>query len=718
MESKIKGKHEGPHFTHYQCVDLKAIKGKTIDIRLGPEPSTGRNNNSIEASHSSASNSSKGSGSRRNSLDDAQTSTGKDDSNSPKKNRVIMKGRFEVEDSSHQSVNQSAHSLQNSNMVEADEKSAFDHKTSPFATFILHDHKKSHHQKLLQTFQPKKSFANNWHHLGKASKERPSPQLQPLANVRRRTSQKKSSGGGKDLTKSLSSETKGLTRRAITALLQSGSKKRGADTDYILHMILLACRDNFEERACLLAHIAFSIALPEALSIGEHTPIPQIFVPNPNSHILTKKPFRPLIKRILLTAIYMKHCHLLEMLLSLPIINANDPIFGRPGKKSLFPTWLACAASVGLVGTVKYMLSNCTPNGFQNKYKYLGILDYLFISCQNPHNQICNKNSRDSSGNDVAADEALLGKCSRNSWLLSRIFIKMGVTSSGISSEDMKKLQKFATYGRISRQRAETLSEPPQSKSSKNRIPSINNAKAAKNRAYNLNDAKMSSGRILLKQPIFPIDCAVYFGYFDLFSLYKSNDKHAVDKMLDRNTFTMLSPHLNLDIAIALLQANTSLPLDQMDLHGNTPLHLVAQQSNPKLLTVILYTAIKRDQNLDAFIDVVNNFGDTALHLATYNANTECMRILIKYGASCSICNADNKTVLECALDSGISNDQLCEWFGQDTDDPEADLVDQLERLQIDLTSITHKNGREKRKPWKRRFFIEKIFSFPKHFFS
>lgn len=101
---------------------------------------------------------------------------------------------------------------------------------------------------------------------------------------------------------------------------------------------------------------------------------------------------------------------------------------------------------------------------------------------------------------------------------------------------------------------------------------------------------------------------------------------------------------------IKLLKSNKSW-LWKEPKYGNTPLHEAAANGFSRCL-IILCDVIDHIQ-IKTKIDLKNNDGFTALHLAAQNGHNQCCRELLKRGASPNICNNYGDTPLHTACRYG-----------------------------------------------------------------
>ncbi|EPZ33295.1 hypothetical protein O9G_001707 [Rozella allomycis CSF55] len=109
----------------------------------------------------------------------------------------------------------------------------------------------------------------------------------------------------------------------------------------------------------------------------------------------------------------------------------------------------------------------------------------------------------------------------------------------------------------------------------------------------------------------------------------------------------------DLDITIRLLKAGA--PIDCIDSMGNTPLHNAAAVGSVELVAVLIHFGAKVNQaNLD---------GKTPLHKAIENMHRKTLRVLIERGGDTSIMSNDGQTLVQLALKSGFSNEEIIDYF-------------------------------------------------------
>ncbi|RKP20602.1 ankyrin, partial [Rozella allomycis CSF55] len=90
---------------------------------------------------------------------------------------------------------------------------------------------------------------------------------------------------------------------------------------------------------------------------------------------------------------------------------------------------------------------------------------------------------------------------------------------------------------------------------------------------------------------------------------------------------------------------------------GNTPLHNAAAVGSVELVAVLIHFGAKVNQaNLD---------GKTPLHKAIENMHRKTLRVLIERGGDTSIMSNDGQTLVQLALKSGFSNEEIIDYFGK-----------------------------------------------------
>ena len=96
----------------------------------------------------------------------------------------------------------------------------------------------------------------------------------------------------------------------------------------------------------------------------------------------------------------------------------------------------------------------------------------------------------------------------------------------------------------------------------------------------------------------------------------------------------------NLEKVKQLLEAKPSLLLSK-DKSGMTMLHWAADRAHADLMSLIL----QDDKDTSGLlVDIQDEEGNTALHLAYWSEATTCIDILLKYGARTDILNGEGDT--------------------------------------------------------------------------
>ncbi|KAA0724150.1 Ankyrin repeat domain-containing protein 27 [Triplophysa tibetana] len=147
-----------------------------------------------------------------------------------------------------------------------------------------------------------------------------------------------------------------------------------------------------------------------------------------------------------------------------------------------------------------------------------------------------------------------------------------------------------------------------------------------------------------------PLHVAALHGHTALVSLLT---RHGAN-INARNNQSATPLHLacqntHIQVVSALMECNAK--LNRKDNYGNTPLIHACLKGQVEIATVLLESG--------ALVNVVNNHGNTGLHEAVRGGHIQLVELLLHRGALIHIRNKRQRTVLDCAHDTGGKNTEI-----------------------------------------------------------
>lgn len=227
--------------------------------------------------------------------------------------------------------------------------------------------------------------------------------------------------------------------------------------------------------------------------------------------------------------------------------------------------------------------------------------------------------------------------------------------------------------------------------------PALNNASLSSSSS----SARLRSNReVFKKSRLYALDFACATGKTESSQLLLQAH---TPELLAANEFVLLMLP-DAQVAWEIVNKAPGLLRVQRDLRGNTPLHLAARAGRVDLIAV--YLSSREGAGL---VDSLNGAHETPLHEAARSANRAAVQFLISHGADCSICNCEGLTALQVARRSGISSEELFDFFH---------AADTLKNTQSLLSSIiTTTEQANTPKETSKRLLIQKLLRYPKKYF-
>lgn len=371
--------------------------------------------------------------------------------------------------------------------------------------------------------------------------------------------------------------------------------------------------------------------------------------------VLRKTNLRPLVNELFLKALDKGFDDLVQILIAAGFPeNFNHSIYGD-GKSRRFPSYILLAIGLGRLKVVQKMLE-VQPRAQMNRGWFNGIRPLMMAQ--------------------------MTRKIPGQGLLMTQLLLKHGA--------DPNRSISYSTYLR------------GLSFINRTKIKSNSNYKS---RIINPQSKSLRTPRgkreIYRNSRLYALDFAICREKYESAHLILSAQS-SVD-WLSKNEFCLLRLE-DFEMAADILQRSPEL-INQRDPRGNTPLHWTSKLGRADMVALYLrYTCN---------VDVLNIQHWTPLHEAAAEAHRATVQYLISRGADCSIKNDEGKTALQVARKSGITSEELYEFFhSADTIQRTQQLIGQLTIPEITITVPPEKGSRlliqklmkYPRKLWKRSF--------------
>ena len=218
--------------------------------------------------------------------------------------------------------------------------------------------------------------------------------------------------------------------------------------------------------------------------------------------------------------------------------------------------------------------------------------------------------------------------------------------------------------------------------------------------------ARLRSNReVFKKSRLYALDFACATGRTESSQLLL---KSYTPELLAANEFVLLMLP-DAQVAWEIVNQAPNLLKKQRDLRGNTPLHLAARAGRVDLMAVFL------SKESPGLVDALNGNHETPLHEAARSANRAAVQFLISHGADCSICNSEGLTALQVARRSGITSEELYDFFhATDTLKHTQNL---LSAIISTTTNSSNNDSISTPKAASKRLLIQKLLRYPKKYF-
>ena len=148
-----------------------------------------------------------------------------------------------------------------------------------------------------------------------------------------------------------------------------------------------------------------------------------------------------------------------------------------------------------------------------------------------------------------------------------------------------------------------------------------------------------NGGNIISKKAHTPFHYAAFGDSYDVAKYFKQQGLSQESPLGEESVLHCAARNNSLNVLKLLAPNNPS--LNRLDIHGNAPIHHVADRGDPACLEVLLMSGCQ--------VDLPSKNGDTALHVAAAAGCADILELLIKNKANVAVKNQRGQTALHVA---------------------------------------------------------------------